>query len=352
MTITAERSSDASARENLRDLLAKYHCRVHQPSDPPLFSREPKSPMQSHHWKWAELRPLLNAIGQGIDLNADGPRRTLRLASPGLESGTTPTFWASIQVILPGEVAGAHRHSASAFRFVMEGGGANTTVNGESYEMNTGDLVLTPAWAWHDHTYNGSTPMIWLDILDIPLMHVLHATFFDSYDSPTQPVSNVPDRSYRRYGSGLMRPTEPSGDEQALNPLLAYKKQMAETALCQAEGGVADPVDDVILEYQNPVNGKSALPTLSLNLQKLRPGMRGAKRRNTGCRLYYVVRGQGVTQAGEAEFRWSAGDFIVIAPWSWHSHANLSETEEAVLFQVTDRPTLKALGFYREEIET
>lgn len=350
MTVTA-RSSDASARENLRDLLAKYHCRVHQPSDPPLFSREPKPPMQSHHWKWAELRPLLDAIGQGIDLNADGPRRTLRLTSPGLERGTTATFWASIQVILPGEVAGAHRHSASAFRFVMEGGGTNTTVNGESYEMNTGDLVLTPAWAWHDHTYSGTAPMIWLDVLDIPLMQALHATFFESYGTPTQPVSDVPDLSSRHYGSGLMRPTGSLQDEPAANPLLAYKKQMSEEALRQAEVCVSDPIDDVILEYKNPVNGKSAMTTMSLCLQKLRPGMRGAKRRNTGSRLYYVVRGQGVTRAGDAEFRWSAGDFIVIAPWDWHSHANLSDTEEAVLFQVNDLPTLKALGFYREELE-
>jgi len=211
--------------------------------------------------------------------------------------------------------------------------------------------VLTPSWAWHDHQYTGTGPMIWLDVLDIPLMHALHATFFDPYGDATQPISDVPDLSYRRYGSGLLRPTEPTTGEQTVNPMLAYKKQMAEEALRQAEAAVTDSVDDVILEYQNPVTGKSALPTLSLCLQKLRPGMRGAKRRNTGSRLYYVVRGEGVTRAGEAEFRWTAGDFIVVAPWNWHSHTNLSDTKEAVLFQVNDLPTLKALGFYREERE-
>jgi gentisate 1,2-dioxygenase len=346
---TTVRTSDAQARQNLQELLAKYHCKVHQPDDPPLFSREPKSPMRSHHWKWEDLRPLLDTIGQEIDLNVGGPRRTLRLTGPGLDRGTTPTFWASIQVILPGEVASAHRHSANAFRFVMEGGGATTTVNGESYQMNLGDLVLTPSWTWHDHEYLGKQPMIWLDVLDISLMHILHATFFDPYQEVTQPVSEVPDLSHRLYGSGLMRPTESHNNGRPVGQLLVYKKQVAEEALRNADGAVADPVDDVILEYQNPENGKSVFATLSLCLQKLRPGMRGAKRRNTGSRLYYVVRGQGMTRAGEAEFRWQAGDFIAIAPWDWHSHANLSETEEAILFQVNDSPTLKALGFYREE---
>jgi len=343
------RTSDAQARENLRELLAKYHCKVHQPDDPPLFSREPKSPMRSHHWKWGDLRPLLETIGQEIDLSVGGPRRTLRLTGPGLEQGTTPTFWASIQVIMPGEVASAHRHSANAFRFVMEGGGATTTVNGETYEMNLGDLVLTPSWTWHDHQYPGNQPMIWLDVLDISLMRTLHATFFDPYQSVTQPISEIPDLSYRRYGSGLMRPIELLDASQPPSQLLVYKREISEEALTTAEGAVADPVDDVILEYQNPSNGKSAFATLSLCLQKLRPGMRGRRRRNTGSRLYYVVRGRGVTQAGDTEFRWETGDFIAIAPWDWHCHANLSNAEDAVLFQVNDSPTLKALGFYREE---
>jgi len=341
--------ADAQARRTLKEELARYHCRVHQPEDPPLFSREPRSAMQSHHWKWADLEPLLDRLGGEIDLGAGGPRRTLRLASPGLDMGTTPTFWASIQVILPGEIADAHRHSANAFRFVMRGNGARTTVNGERYTMNEGDLVLTPAWNWHDHEYRGSEPMIWLDVLDISLMYMLHATFFEAYGQATQPVAEVEDESFRLYGSGVMRP--PGAPAGTQNPLLAYPGPVAMAALRQAAGAPADPCDDIILEYQNPRGGGSAMPTMAMALQTLRPGFRGRPRRSTGSKLLYVVRGCGASIVAGRRFDWSAGDFITIAPWAWHEHINPPGGGEAVLFQVNDHPVLKALGFHREEVQ-
>lgn len=179
---------DADRRRALKQDLAKYHCRVHQPDDPPLFTRSPQPATQSVHWRWEDLCPLLERIGQEVDLTAGGPRRTLRLHNPGLPRGTTNTFWASIQVILPGEVATAHRHTANALRFIMQGEGAWTTVDGECYPMRTGDLVLTPSWAWHDHVHRGDQPMIWLDVLDISLMQALEATFFEPYTDGLQPV--------------------------------------------------------------------------------------------------------------------------------------------------------------------
>lgn len=348
--------ADANARRTLKEDLARYFCKVHQPDDPPLFSREPRAVMRSHHWKWADLEPLLERLGGQIDLDTGGPRRTLRLASPGLDMGTTPTFWASIQVILPGEIADAHRHSASAFRFVMRGNGATTTVDGERYPMREGDLVLTPAWTWHDHEYQGDQPMIWLDVLDIPLMHMLHATFFEPHGAVTQPIARVEDESLRLYGSGLMRPPGHVSVDgawlPARNPLLAYSASMAFNALRQAAGATADPCDDVILEYQNPRGGGSAMPTMAMTLQMLRPGFHGRARRCTGSRLYYVVRGRGTTVVAGERFDWSAGDLFTVAPWSWCEHANAAGGDEAVLFQVNDHPALQALGFHREEVRS
>ena len=164
---------DAEARRALKDELARVHCRVHQPDDPPLFTREPRPETRSMHWRRRDLEPLLERIGREVDLGAGGPRRTLRLQNAGLPFGTTHTFWCSIQVILPGEVATAHRHSASALRFIMKGSGAWTTVDGECYPMNEGDLVLTPPGTWHDHEHKGNEPMVWLDVLDISLMRAL-----------------------------------------------------------------------------------------------------------------------------------------------------------------------------------
>lgn len=342
-------SNDADRRRALKLELAKFHTRVHQPEDPPLFTREPKGDVKSVHWRWGDLLPLLDRIGQEVDLDAGGPRRTLRLQNPGLSFGTTNTFWASIQVILPGEVATAHRHTANALRFIMKGEGAWTTVEGECYPMNEGDLVLTPGWAWHDHVHRGDKPMIWLDVLDISLMRALGATFFDPYPDDLQPVDALSDRSWRQFGSGLMSPPDAQAGPGGVNPLLAYPFGMVAKALESASGLAADPYDDVVLEYRNPMNGGSAMRTLSMQMQLLRPGFVGRKRRHTGSKLYYVIRGEGTTTAGSQAFEWSAGDFFTIAPWDWYAHRNASG-KEALLWQVNDLPTLRALGYFREEL--
>src|SRR5216683_1716258 len=305
--MASEVMSDATQRQELADELAKYGVRVAQPDDPPLFTKEPKSSMQPFHWKAADLARLLEKIGASLKLEKGGQRRTLRLTNPGLPYGTTPTFWASIQYILPGEIASAHRHAATALRFIMEGSGADTIVDGEQYIINEGDLVLTPSWTWHDHEHKGSKPMIWLDVLDISLVRSLHATFFEGSNEPRQSVNRVSDRSYREFGSGLLRPMH---EERSGGP---------------------------------------ALPTIGTAIQVLRPGAKCKPHRHTGSVVYYVVRGQGTTVIDGEQFDWSKGDFLALPPWAVHAHQNRSDKVEAVLFQVNDIPVLKSLGLYREE---
>lgn len=337
---------DEAARRALREDLARFHCRVHQPDDPPLFTRTPQSAMQTVHWKWSDLQPLLERLGRQLTLEPGGNRRTLRLHNPGLPYGTTHTFWASIQVILPGEIASNHRHTANAFRFIMKGGGATTTVDGQRYTMNEGDLVLTPSMCWHDHEYHGHEPMIWLDVLDISLMRSMHATFFEPGAELQQAVDEVPDSSWRRWGSGIMGP--PGPPTPGPNPLLVYPRALAEGALAQAALLPPDPYDDVVLEYRNPRNGGAAMSTLGMRLQKLRPGVRTQARRHTGSKLYYVVRGQGTTTVDGQAYDWSPGDFLAIRPWAVHAHANRGDSE-ALLFQANDIPAMTALGYFVEE---
>ena len=344
----SEVMSDARQRQELADELAKYGVRVAQPDDQPLFTKEPKSTMQPFHWKAADLARLLEKIGASLKLEKGGQRRTLRLTNPGLPYGTTPTFWASIQYILPGEIASAHRHAATALRFIMEGEGADTIVDGEQYVINEGDLVLTPSWTWHDHEHKGAKPMIWLDVLDISLVRSLHATFFEGKDEPRQNVNRISDRSYREFGSGLLRPmhaTRTGGP----SPVLAYTWARAEEALRQAGGLDPDPFDGTLLEYQNPLTGGPALPTIGTAIQSLRPGVKGKSHRHTGSAVYNVVRGEGTTVIDGQRFDWSKGDFLALPPWAVHAHENRSKTAEAILFQVNDIPVLKSLGLYREE---
>lgn len=340
--------SDASQRERIRDRLAKMNCRVHQADDPPLFTRTPQSTARPVLWRWSELLPMLDLIGEQIKIGSGGQRRTLRLANPALAFGTSSTFWASIQYINPGEVAEAHRHAASAFRFIIKGTGCSTTVDGERYYMNEGDLVLTPSWAWHDHAHEGSEPMIWLDVLDVSLVRSMHAVFFEPYPEKMQPVSDEPTRSYMRFGSGLMRPpARPSQD--AVNPLLLYSDAMARSALQQASQLSPDPFDDVVLEYQNPTNGGPAMTTMGMTLQCMRPGFRGQRRRQVMSKLLHVVEGSGVTVIDGEKFEWSQGDFLFIPPWAAHEHQIPECEQPARVFTVSDAPAIKALGLYREQ---
>jgi len=339
---------DTEARQKLREKLWEKAIRISQPDDVPLFTSTPQSPMVPMHWRSDDLAAFLSEIGQVLNLEPGGDRRTLRLANPGLEFGTTPTFWASIQYINPGEVATAHRHTPDAFRFVMQGDGCSSTMDGQRYSFNEGDLVLTPSWMFHDHVHEGNEPMIWLDVLDVSLMRKLDNVFFDPYEAGVQPVDEYPETSLRSYGSGIMRPV---GDPPLMreNPLLVYSKDQVERAIELARALRPDPCDDVILEYQNPVNGASALPSMSMKSQLIRSGFNGAPHRHSGSKVYYVISGLGTTIVGDQRFEWGKGDFFSIPPWATHRHLGTGPGD-ARLFRVDDSPLLRYLNVYHEEI--
>lgn len=338
---------DASARQSLKDELDSFSIHIHQPNDPPLFTKTPSSTMTPVHWKWVDLIRLLEKIGKELTIDSGGHRRTLRLANPGLPYGTTPTFWCSIQYILPGEIAGAHKHMANAMRFIIQGSGAKSAVDGELYPFGEGDFVLTPTWCMHDHMHEGTEPMIWLDILDISLVRSLHACFFEVADKKQQDVSDQPHLSYQEYGSGLMHPVYPS-DIPRQNPLLAYPAQMAKDALERAATLKGNSFDDIALEYVNPKNGGPVTTTMSTRLVRLRRNFSGTTRRHTGSKVYHVVEGSCEIEVSGTTYHCGKNDFLSIPPWAAHSMRNRTDNP-VVLFEVNDIPVMKALGFYREE---
>src|SRR5262249_3926332 len=81
---------------------------------------------------FCDVKKLVMESGNLITAE-EAKRRVLILETPALrgESRVTNTLFAGIQMILPGEVAPAHRHAAAAIRFVLDGEGAYTAVEGE-----------------------------------------------------------------------------------------------------------------------------------------------------------------------------------------------------------------------------
>jgi gentisate 1,2-dioxygenase len=333
-----------TAVSTLAQKIAPLHLTVHQPDDPPTLTREPVTAVQPYHWRWATLEPLLRRVAADVPLEPGGDRRTLGLRNPGLPYGITHTLVAAIQQVLPGEVATAHRHTPSAFRFIIDAHSVSTTVDGERCPMEPGDVLLTPNWCWHDHENNGTETAVWLDGLDVPLVRAMNAMFFEPFPQDRQPVSDPPDGIIRQFTApGLAPPRAPA-------PFLpVYKWNATLDALHALAATPADPFDDVILEYRNPVNGGPAMQTIGLAMQLLRPGVHTRAHRHSSSTVYHAVRGQGVTTINGVSYPWTERDFLVIPPWAWHEHHNASTTEEAILFQLNDMPTMRALGLFREQ---
>lgn len=313
-----------------------------------LFPPEPKSQAQPTVWRYRELRQCLLDVSTHMTVD-EADRRVLMLVNPGLTErcATVNTLFAGLQMIHAGETAPAHRHTASAFRFIIEGWGATTTVNGESTSMNPGDLVLTPGWCWHDHTQPGDDTMVWLDGLDFPLVNLLECQFFEPFRQRTQPVVGGLDRCARQYTHGVLRPV-PTPTGSSFSPVSCYPWAQTRSALdAVAFDPVGSDVDGTLFEYTNPLTGGPVMPTMSCRIQRLAPGFLGQAHRHTASAIYHVVVGEGTTYVGDTALEWGRGDVFAVPGWAPHQHANAFNDHEAVLFSFTDEPLQRSLGIHR-----
>lgn len=307
-------------------------------------------------WLWGgkALLHLAERAGELITVRRGGDRRVLALANPGLGGMpfATPTLWGAIQYLNPRESAPGHRHTPGAIRFVTEGEGTWTTVDGDACDMGEGDLVLTPPWTWHDHTNGSDRRMTWFDGLDLPLVLVLDATFFEPYtEEELQPVRgrNISTRLYRGRGSvPLLDPYRQAPGRQAPvhphSPLLVYRREDTDAslaALLEERGG---PM--VSMEFVNPLTGGPVMATLGCEMHRLVPGGRTSARRRVGSSIFVAYRGSGSSVIDGQCFEWEAGDLFAVPSWALVDHG---AHEPSDLFSVTDAPVLRALGLDREE---
>lgn len=304
----------------------------------------PATQMVPFLWRYEEAKRLILDAGDLISAE-DAERRVLAFKNPGTSpheiARTTDTLWAAIQLVLPGEVAPPHRHSATALRFIVEGEGAYTVVDGRRCDMDAGDFLLTPNWSWHEHGHAGSGPMIWLDGLDLPMVNTLKLIFTEHSGAPD--AGELPEAAPLLRSGGL----QPSWVDAPEATTLAWKLRDVEQALEELRGEAGSPHDDLILEYRDPRTGGPVLTTLSASMQLLRPGTETASHRHTSSAVYHVVRGTGWSQIGDQRLEWGPGDTFALPYWFEHHHGNPT-SEDALLFSFSDEPAIRALGLYRE----
>jgi gentisate 1,2-dioxygenase len=309
---------------------------------------EPHSRVVPYVWQWQVLRRhALRALELVGTMEAE--RRVIRCMNPGLARGATNTLVANIQIVGPGEIARAHRHTPAALRMIIESTGGYTVVNGETVPMLPGDLVLTPNWTWHDHANDSETPIIWLDGLDSPLINMLEARFQEEYPQERQRASEDVDLSFTKYGAGSLRPAWESPTRD-YSPQLRYPWTQTQDALDRlAATEVGSPHDGVIMEYSNPLTGGPVMPTIACFAQVLRAGRRTKPHRHTSSTVYHVIEGHGSTIVEGVRLDWGPKDVFTIPNWAWHEHVNESAAQPAYLFSFTDEPVYRALQLFREE---
>ena len=286
------------------------------------ISVEPQSQAVPYLWHWRDLRPQAIRAAELVG-TAQAERRVLRLSNPKLSGVASNTLVANIQIVMPGEIARAHRHSGAALRLIIEGQGGYTVVNGERVPMSPGDLVLTPNWSWHDHANDTDAPMIWLDGLDTPLVRMLEAGFYEEYHQERQDLAPPVNASEWHYPMSEMR--------AALQRLAA-----------------ADAGGEIILEYTNRRTGGPVMPTIACHMQLLRPGEKTQARRRVCCANYHVVEGAGYSVVGDQRLDWEDKDVFTAPTWTFYEHVN-SGDRPAFLFSFSDTPVMKALSLYRDQ---
>ncbi|HVV08859.1 cupin domain-containing protein [Amycolatopsis sp.] len=320
-----------------------------------LMPMSPTAKAMPHIWKWNTLLPLAERAGELVPVGRGGERRAIALANPGLDGRpyTTPTLWSAIQYLGPREVAPEHRHSQNAFRFVVEGEGVWTVVNGDPVAMRRGDFLLTPGWHFHGHHNETDRPMAWIDGLDIPLVHYTDTAFFEfGSDEVTDWTTPDVSRSERLWAHPGLRPL--SGlDERPSSPIAAYRWEHTDRALreqlaLEDEGhpGVVEP-GHAAIRYTNPTTGGDVMPTIRAEFHRLRAGTGTATKREVGSAVWQVFDGEGTVVLGSKETRVGRGDLFVVPSWV---PLTLRAESELDLFRFADTPVFERLHQYREEI--
>ena len=321
-----------------------------------LMPVHPQPKAVPHVWKWSTLLPLAEKSGELVPVGRGGERRAIGLANPGLapHAYVSPTLWAAIQYLGPRETAPEHRHSQNAFRFVVEGEGVWTVVNGDPVRMSRGDLLLTPGWNFHGHHNDRDAPMAWIDGLDIPFGQQMDVGFFEfGSDRVTDYATPNFSRGERLWCHPGLRPLSQLQDTVA-SPIGAYRwehtdRALTEQLLLEDEGQPATVAQGhAAIRYVNPTTGGDVMPTIRCEFHRLREGHETPARQEVGSRVFQVFDGRGsVVLAGE-EHALETGDMFVVPSWVPFS---LRAETRFDLFAFSDAPIMERLNFMRTRVE-
>lgn len=292
-------------------------------------------------WSYQEIRPLLMRAGALTPIKK-AERRVLVLANPGhgLEKmQASATIYLGMQLLMPGERAPAHRHTPNAVRMIVEGAGAYTTVEGEKCEMRRGDLILTPSGQWHEHGHDGDAPVVWLDVLDLPLMYYLEISYVT--EGQTQHIT----AAASRYERGGVVPTPMFTRSKQASPMVRYPWVEVRAAL-QNLAASAPQIESVQMAYVNPENGADCQQVLGFSALLLRPLERLALAARSTAMVFHVIEGAATIILAGQQFCLQEADTCCVPGYGAVTLTNPSGEQSAFIFIADDAPLQKQLGVY------
>ncbi|MBS0245051.1 MAG: gentisate 1,2-dioxygenase [Proteobacteria bacterium] len=348
-------TTEANPKHNIQASRQAYYEKISKHHLAPLWevlrglvTPEPKTQMLPALWKFPDVEKFMLEAGDVITAE-EAERRVLVLENPGDpgKSRVTNSLFAGIQLIMPGEIAEAHQHTASAIRFVLKGEGAYTAVEGEKSSMEHGDFIITANWAPHDHGNPGKEPVMWLDVLDMHIVNHFQTSFANHFDEKMQNVNHEDGDSFERYATGVL----PDGTAEVFSkrsPVINYPYRKMKPILERLKKtGDVDKRFGARVRYANPVNGGPVLPTMGAHLSLLPKAFSGEPYRSTDGTVFCVAEGEGVTVIDGQPFAWGVNDVFVVPPWKRFTH-EVTGNADAVLFSISDRPAQESLGLWRE----
>ena len=352
---------DTPVARSVQNQREAFYGRADTQNMAPLWTRlkslVPEAPTPvgvPHRWAYADVRPYVLESAEHISAK-EAERRVMILENPGLRGSSqiTNSLYAGLQLIMPGEVAPAHRHTQSALRFIVEGSGAYTAVDGEKTLMQPGDFVITPSWTWHHHGNDGSGPcdatapgpVVWLDGLDIPLVAFFNSTFREDHADDEAAVTRPTGDAMARYGSGLLPVGWRNGSLNS--PVFNYPYTRTRDALqALTRAGAPDPHLGHLMRYINPADGGWAMPTMATMIRLLPQGFATQAYRSSDSMVFVAVEGRGEVRVGERRFSLTPHDIVVVPGWLPYT---LHADQDLVLFSYSDRVAQEKLGFFREQ---
>jgi gentisate 1,2-dioxygenase len=310
-----------------------------------LWGRERSGDFKPWLWKWDDIHTALEKAGEVIGLDFVN-RRDVNLVNPTTKIGRpSKTVSGTLQYLMPGDVARAHRHSAATARWVVAGDeGAYSVVEGEAFPVLEGDLLVAPSMAWHDHYHKGTKPTIWLSSLDNQFTQLTHS-FGENYPEEQQPVEKP--EGWSALTAAAIRAK--SVEQEFVPPPYRYRwaDTYASLMALKAREDV-DPYDGIRVDFRNPVDGGPTFPTMTCSVQLLSSHEVTRAHRHNSTVLYQAFRGNGVTVVDGQRFEWNQGDIFVVPPWALHHHEN-GRAEDSILYSISDEPVWRALNLYRED---